>query len=96
MLEEQLEPLGTVPTVGDQVVCFGHSNYRKIGKAYKVVREDEYDVFTEGDADNEYAWEKLRFQKDEPQNQPYHGFMGISDNPRWYRVVKRQSPVAQR
>lgn len=78
----ELEPAGTIPVIGDFVVCFGDSAWRVIGKPYKVVDENENDVKT---AENEY-WERHRFTTGDIMTHPQ--LAGI-DMPRVYRVVKR-------
>lgn len=81
-----LEPEGTIPTVGDYVVCFGDSAWRQIGKPYKVIEEEEFDVVTEDGSGGKGYWFKDRFKSTTPLNMP----IGIAtDMPRHYRVVKR-------
>lgn len=79
--ELQFEPMGTVPAIGDHVVCFGDSTWRREGKPYLVLSENEHDIFT--DVGQTEAWDKRRFAP-------------LPDDPRvyidrYYRVVKRIS-----
>jgi hypothetical protein len=87
----ELEPAGTQPVIGDYVVCFGDSAWRKIGKPYKVtgilneVKDNVkyHDVMT---APDEF-WEMARFIS--TSMLPQAGLMSAFDMPRVYRVVKR-------
>ena len=76
-LYPETEPGGTIPVVGDYVVCIGDSTWREEGKPYLVVQEDEFDVHTEGG-----FWDKKLFAKLPEDPKVY-----IS---RYYRVCKRK------
>lgn len=84
----ELHPIGKIPKVGDYVVCYGKSNWRKPGHPYRVIDENEFDVMT---GPNDY-WEKARFDSEKPLT--LRGIGPFTDNPRIYRVAKIPDSIA--